>query len=104
MKTKDFYSTTHLIVAAIRVLEHRNAAAPSVDEMCQELSFSLEQGYFICNKLGEIGIIDMVVKEGADKTRLFVKDHLKIEEIPRDAEESTLQEEIERFQNTKKRF
>ncbi|GEM_PF-802551 len=104
MKNKDFYSTSHLIVAAIRIYEYQNAANPSVEDLCKALSFSLEQGYFICKKLSEIGIIDMVVKGGTHKARLFVNDYMKIEEIPRDTEEITLQEEIERFQNSKKDF
>ncbi|QTA85482.1 hypothetical protein [Desulfonema magnum] len=102
MQNKDFYTTTHLIVAAIRVHEHQNNAAPSVDDICRSLSFSLEQGHFICNKLDEIEIIEIV--RGAYGARLFIKDHLKIEEIPRAEKGSSLREEIEKFQNTKKDF
>ncbi|OQX00093.1 MAG: hypothetical protein BWK80_62225 [Desulfobacteraceae bacterium IS3] len=102
MENKNFYSTAHLIVAAIRVLENRQNAPPSVDEVSQSLSFSLEQINFICKKLDEIGIIEVVT--GGYGTRLFIKDHLKIEEIPQTAAESSLREEIERFQNAKKDF
>ncbi len=102
MENKNFYSTAHLIVATIRVLEHRHNAPPSVDEVCQSLSFSLEQINFICKKLDEIGIIEVV--RGGYGTRLFIKDHLKIEEIPQTGAESSLREEIERFQSAKKDF
>lgn len=100
MVTNDFYSAAHLVVAAIRVLGHQNCANPTVDELCRALSFSSEHGNFICRKLHESGIIDMV-KSGYG-ARLFVKDYLKIEELPRDAEENPLQEEIERFQSSRK--
>jgi len=47
-----------------------------------------------------MGIIEIV--EVAYGTRLFIKDHLKIEEIPRGAGESKLEEELKKFQSSKK--
>ncbi|MEE8432478.1 MAG: hypothetical protein V3S16_14620 [Candidatus Desulfatibia sp.] len=102
MQNTDLYSNTHLVVAAIRVLTHQKKAPPSIDEVCQALSFSLEQGNFICNKLKETGIIEVV--EGAYGTRLFIKNHLKIEDIPKGDKVSTLEEELKKFQNSKKNF
>lgn len=99
---KDFYTVSHLIVATIRILEYRNVI-PLVEEVCKELSLPLEQGYYICNKLDEFGIIEML-RKGAEKPRLFINDHLKIEEIPRDTKGSTIQEEIEKFQNARRDF
>ncbi|RLC14280.1 MAG: hypothetical protein DRI57_14735 [Deltaproteobacteria bacterium] len=104
MQNNDFYTTTHLLVAAIRLLEHQNGANPSVEQVCHALSLSVEQGYLICNKLSEIEIIEMVMKEDTLGTRLFIQDHLKIEEIPRGEQGTSLQEEVEKFQNTKKEF
>ena len=102
MQNKDFYTIAHLVVAAIRVLEHQRNAAPSVDDVRHMLSLSLEQSHMVCNKLDEVGIIEMV--KGPYDSRLFIKEHLKLEEIPRAEKGSTLQEEIERFQSTKKDF
>ncbi len=104
MQNNDFYTTTHLLVAAIRLLEHQNGANPSVEQVCHALSLSVEQGYLICNKLSEIEIIEMVMKEDTLGTRLFIQDHLRIEEIPRGEQGTSLQEEVEKFQNTKKEF
>jgi len=100
MKNKDFYSTAHIVVAAIRVLEHQNKIPPSVNSVCEILSFSTEHGNLLLKKLEDIGIIE--VTEGGFGTRIFIKDHLKIEEIPRDEKEKSLKQEIEKFQNTKK--
>ena len=104
MQNNDFYTTTHLLVSAIRLLEHQNGASPSVEDVCHALSLSVEQGYLICNKLSEIEIIEMVMKEDTLGTRLFIQDHLRIEEIPRGEQGTSLQEEVEKFQNTKKEF
>ncbi len=102
MKNSDFYSDAHLLVATIRVLTHQNSKAPSIDEVCRTISFSMEQGNFICNKLKGMGIIDVV--EGAFGTRLFIENHLKIEEIPRGEKEDKLGAALRKFQNSKKDF
>ena len=77
----DFYSQAHLMVAAIRVFEHINSRPPTIEDLCQTINFSIEKGNFICRKLEELDIIEAV--EGSYGTRLFVRDHLKIEDIPR---------------------
>jgi len=100
MKEIDLYAKAHLVVAAIRILECQADVSSSIEKVCQVISFSLEHGNLICKKLGEMGIIEIV--EGTYGTRLFIKNHLKIEEIPRGAGESKLEEEIKKFQNDKK--
>ena len=100
METKDPYSQAHLVASAIRVLEHRQSAPPSIEEVCRTLEYTLEQGYMICRKLKELGIIDIV--EGTFGTRLSVKNHLAIEEIPRGIQESHLDKELKAFQTTRR--
>ena len=102
MQHSDLYSNAHLMVAAIRILTHKNSKHPSLNEICKTLSFSLEQGNLICKKLKELGIVDVV--EGAFENHLFIKDHLKIEEIPRDKKEDRLEEALKKFKDSKKDF
>ena len=102
MQNTDLYSNAHLVVAAIRMLEHQNHTPPSIHEICRALSFSLEQGNFICNRLQEMGIVELV--EGAYGIRLFIRDHLKLEEIPKDDKAATLEEDLKKFQNSKQGF
>lgn len=100
MKGKDFYSEAHLVVAAIRILEHQNSAPPSIDEVCRTISLSLEQGNFVCRKLNEMNIIDVV--EGAFGTKLFIKNHLLLEEIPREQQKIILKKNSKNSRNLKK--
>ena len=79
MTAKDLYSEAHLVVAAIRILEHQKKTPPSIEDICTALSLSVEQGNFLCRKLEMMEIIKVV--EGAFGTRLFILNHLKIEEI-----------------------
>lgn len=102
MNPDDLYTTAHLFVAGIRVSEYRDTARPSIETVCKLLALSLEQGNFVSKKLMEYGIIDMV--EGAFGSRLFIKDHLKIEEIPRKEKESRIEDEVKKFQVSRKEF
>jgi len=102
MQHPDLYSNAHLVVAAIRIFTHKNSKHPSLNEICKTLSFSLEQGNLICKKLKDLGIIDMV--EGAFENQLFIKDHLKIEEISREKKEDRLEEALKKFKDSKKDF
>jgi hypothetical protein len=102
MQNSDLYSNAHLVVAAIRIFTHKNSKHPSMNEICKTLFFSLEQGNLICKKLKDLGIIDVV--EGAFENHLFIKDHLKIEEIPRDKKEDKFEDALKKFKDSKKDF
>ena len=99
MQATKLYKKAHLFVAAVRVLDHRNAAPPSIEEVCEMLSFSVEQGSYICRKLQEQAALEMV--ESAYGPRLFVKDHLKLEEIPAQEEEDRLGAALKEFQSSR---
>ncbi len=48
----------------------------------------------------EMGIVDSV--EASFGNRLFIRDHLKIEEISREDDESKLEEDLKKFQESQK--
>jgi hypothetical protein len=102
MQPSDAYENAHLVVASIRIFTHQNSRHPSIDEICRILSFSLEQGNLICKKLKDMGIVDVV--EGAFEDHFFIKDHLKIEEIPRDKKEDKLENALKKFKDSRKDF
>lgn len=97
---KDRYEKSHLMVAAIRVLEHQTGRAPSAQEVCEMLSFSVEEGSFLGKKLMDLGVIE--ITEGPFGTRLFLRDHQKLEEIPRGDDGNALAAEIEKFRTARK--
>ena len=99
-KKEDLYSQAHLMVAAIRVFEHNNSRPPTIEDLCRMINFSIEKGNFICRKLEEIDVIEAV--EGTYGTRLFVRDHLNIEEIPRGEAENNFEDELKKFQESQK--
>ena len=101
-KADDLYSNSHLFVAAIRIFVHRNSSPPSLNDICKTLSFSIEKGNLLLRRLKELEIIDVV--EGSYGDRIFIRNHLKLEDIPSGEEENKLEEELKKFQATQKKL
>ena len=99
MKKNNFYKKGHLVVAAIRIHEHIHAGPPTIEDICRTLSISLEEGNRLCLKLSDMNIIEVLEKAG--ESRIFVRDHLKIEEIPLQEEQPSIQAELEKFKKSK---
>ena len=99
-ESPSLYDDAHLFVAAIRVLTHQEQTPPALDQVCGMLALSQEAGGFICRRLIEIGAIEMVA--GAYGDRLFVRNHLKLEDLPREAATDRMQAELDRFQEAQK--
>ncbi|MFZ3049046.1 MAG: hypothetical protein WA151_24280 [Desulfatirhabdiaceae bacterium] len=98
----DFYHKAHLLVAAIRILEFTHHHAPSIEEIVELLSVSMEEAGLITRKLADMGIVEMI--SAGSLMRLFIKDAVKIEEIPRGTTQSQIDRELANFRNTRKEF
>lgn len=99
-KSKNLYAIAHLFVSAIRVCEHQMNKPPTMDDISKILMMSIERTNYVGRKLKKLGVIDSV--EGSYGNRLFVRDHLKIEEIPRDADGTQLDAELKKFKDSQK--
>jgi len=99
MNANDLYTTAHLFVAAVRVLDHRDGAPPSIESVCRLLDYSDEKGSYLLNRFKEQGIVDTVKSGFSD--RIVVGNHLAIEELPKDTEESRLEQELKKFKQGK---
>jgi hypothetical protein len=93
---KDLYADAHLVVAAIRFLEHTRKTPVNQQDLAEALGFNLERVLFICRRLEETAAIECL--KGAFGDRIVIKDHLKLETLPRGEQESKLDEELKRFQ------
>ncbi|MBS3757622.1 MAG: hypothetical protein KGY61_03065 [Desulfobacterales bacterium] len=99
MAEKSLYEYAHLVVSAIRVLEYKMSAPPALEDVSEMLETSVEEANRLCRKLKASEIIELLDKAGS--TRLFVKDHLKIEELPKASEQSRLASELEKFKQAR---
>ena len=96
----SLYDDAHLFMAAIRVITHQEQSPPNLAKVCTALNLSTERGGFLCRRLAEIGAVEQV--KGAYGDRLFVRDHLKLEDLPREDQADRLQDELSRFQEAQK--
>ena len=99
---KDLYTEAHLLVAAIRVCDHLNARPATIDDACRMLGFSAEHTGIICRRLVEMGVLDSVI--GTFGERIFIRDHLKLEDIPRGEVSRKLEDEVRKFQDLQRSF
>lgn len=99
-KKFSLYESAHLFVAAVRLLTHKDQSPPDIDQVCDMLSLSQERGGFICRRLEEIGALEAV--KSAYGLRLFVRDHLKMEDIPKEGGPDRLQDELHKFKAAQK--
>jgi len=99
-KKFSLYESAHLFVAAVRLLAHKDQSPPDIDQVCDMLHLSKERGGFICRRLEEIGALEAA--KSAYGLRLFVRDHLKIEDIPKEGAPDRLQDELHKFQVAQK--
>jgi hypothetical protein len=101
-QAKDLYTESHLFVAAVRVHEHGASTPATLEDVCRMLAFSAEHAGVICRRLEDLGVLEAV--EGSFGVRLFIRDHCKLEEIPRGEFGRKLEDEVKKFQDTQRAF
>ncbi|MBF0100604.1 MAG: hypothetical protein HQK77_06815 [Desulfobacterales bacterium] len=102
MKINDLYTDGHLVVSAIRLHEHQKGMSPSIEDVCNLLNYAQEAGNRIIQQLQQKNIIEVI--ESAYGNRLFIKDHLKIEDLPKKIKENSLKQDIDKFHESKKQM
>jgi len=100
MKKNNLYTLAHLVVAAIRIHEHKQSGPPTIENICDTLLISLEEGNRLILKLSEMQVIEALEKPGG--ARLFVNNHLLIEDIPNQPEINNIQSELDQFKESRK--
>lgn len=98
----DLYTEAHLLVAALRIHEHRSAQPATIEDLCRLLDFSAERGGIVLRRLAELGAVEVV--QGSFGDRIFLRDHLRIEEIPRGETGKRLEEELRRFRESQRQI
>jgi DNA-binding IscR family transcriptional regulator len=97
MENKSLYNEGHLFVSALRVLEHQKGVPPMLDQISALLGIPTEQAGLVSRRLRDAGIVEEV--QGAFGGRFVIKDHLKIEDLPREVESSQLGDALKKFQS-----
>ncbi len=92
---RNDYDDGHLLVAAVRVLTHREGRPPSVEEAAALIGLSREVGHHLVRRLAALGIVRLV--ETPFEARLIVEDHTRLEQVPRGPSGPPIASEFETF-------
>ena len=85
----------HLVVAAVRVLGHKLGRPAAIEEIGELIGYSKELTGHLVRALEACGIVQEI-KSPFD-VRVEVRDHVKIEALPREDTGPGLQDEVEEF-------
>ncbi|OGF97852.1 MAG: hypothetical protein A2Z06_04045 [Candidatus Glassbacteria bacterium RBG_16_58_8] len=91
----SLYEQGQLIVAAVRLLTHRDKKMPTASEISGLTGFPMEITLHLCHRLLDMGALHAV--KGAFDDRYCVADHLKVEDLPRTVDPGEMVREIEKF-------
>jgi hypothetical protein len=95
MKPGLSYEKGHIVVAAIRVLEHRQERAPTAEEITELTGLPGELTGVILNGLEEMEVLRSI--ESPYDMRYEIVDHLRLEELPREEDSPKLRDEVDSF-------
>ena len=89
------YEESHLLVAAVRVLQHREGRSPTPDEVAELLRMSSEKIHILVHELRKRGVLRAL--EGPFELRLDVGDPAPLEALPKGQTGPAIASELEQF-------
>lgn len=95
LSDRNLYDDGHLLVAAVRVLTHREGRPPSVEEAAALVGLSPEVVHHLVRRLEAGGIARAV--ETPFEARIVIEDHTLLEQLPRDETGPSVASEFESF-------
>jgi hypothetical protein len=101
MAHKPSYEDGHLVVAAVRVLSHQSDKPPTPESIADLLGLAPDFARNLVVALGEEGILKVV--ETPFEMRVEVKEHSRLEDLPRESHGPSIQDELEEFAKRKKK-
>lgn len=92
----NLYQKGHILLAGIRIFEFNNEYAPDIEDLWRMFeSISREDLEFVVRRLESIGVLTVASSAGA--RRIFIRDHLKLEELKEMDRELSIESEVARF-------
>jgi hypothetical protein len=96
METLPTRSEGHLVVAAVRVLRHRDDRPPTDEEIADLLDLPREEVAHWARGLERHGVLRLVAS--AFDARWDVEDHTRLETLPAAADEAAMRKELASFE------
>lgn len=101
MARKPSYEDGHLVVAAIRVLCHKEPKPPTPEDVARLLDLPADFVRNVVVALGDLGVLRVI--ENPFETRAELGDHALLEDLPRASESPSIKDELDSFVERKKK-
>jgi DNA-binding MarR family transcriptional regulator len=91
----SLYEEAQILIAGVRLFQHREGRMPSVRELSEFTRFSVESVYHLCNRLEKLGVLEKV--RGAFDERISLKDPLQAEMLRQEENAPDIGEDVKKW-------
>jgi hypothetical protein len=83
MEQRDsFRYQAEVVVAATRLYAHKHGRQPTVEEAAEMAGYSVETTQFLCNRLAELGVVELSSTPFGQ--HIYLKDTAQLQAVPED--------------------
>ena len=93
------YEDAQILLAGVRLFQHREERLPSLEELAEFTRFSVESVHHLCNRLEKIGALERI--RGAFEDRISLKDPLKAETLREVPDTPDIAEDVKKWKEQK---
>ena len=92
----SLYDEAQILIAGVRLFQHREQRMPATREVAEFIRFSVESVYHLSNRLEKIGVLEIV--RGAFEERICLKEPWKAELLREEQSGPEIAEDIRQWQ------
>lgn len=89
------YEEAQIILAGVRLFQHRENRLPSLQELAEFTLFSTETTHHLCNRLEKLGALERI--RGAFDERICLKDPLQAESLREAPDSPDIAEDVKQW-------
>ena len=89
------YDEAQILLAGVRLFQHREKRLPSLNELAEFTRFSVESVHHLCNRLEKIGALERI--RGAFDDRICLKDPLRAESLREASDSPDIGEDVKQW-------
>ena len=89
------YEEAQILLAGIRLFQHREDRLPSLKELAEFIRFSAESVHHLCNRLEKVGALERI--RGAFDDRICLKDPLEAEALRQVQDSPDIGEDVKKW-------
>ncbi len=95
------YEEAQILLAGVRLFQHREQRFPSLEELAEWIRFSVESVHHLCNRLEELGALERI--RGAFDDRVCLKDPLRAESLRRAPDSPDIGEDVKHWKEEREK-